>query len=164
MDKKRISAKLTDNGGAVETVAPPPSLPADLADAPTYLPVPRDEKGRFLKGNREGGRPKGSTNHLTQMRRDLEMAMRGYLDHPRNRMNAMLAIDRLMNICISGDEKNAVGALKLLLDKLMVSPRPEEEQAAAPTAVTIIVDNKTLDHQPAVEVIDLPPKDYEETS
>jgi len=163
-DNKRLAAIVSDNNGVTaETVAPPPSLPADSADDSTYYKAPkRDDKGRFLVGNAEGGRPKGSTNHLTRMRRDLELAMRGYLDHPRNRMNAMLAIDRLMMICINGDEKNAVGALKLLLDKLMVSPRPEEEQQSGPSHVTVIIENKTGDHQAPVELVTLPPEDYKE--
>ncbi len=163
-DKKRLGAILDDNNGVTaDSVAPPPSLPADLADDSTYITAPkRDVKGRFLVGNTEGGRPHGSTNHLTRMRKDMELAMRGYLDHPRNRMRAMLAIDRLMDICIDGDEKNAVGALKLLLDKLMVSPRPEEEQQSGPTSVTVIIENKTEAHQAPVEVIDIPPQDYKE--
>jgi hypothetical protein len=37
---------------------------AGLAEA--QLPTARDDKGRFLSGNRGGGRPKGSRNKLTE--------------------------------------------------------------------------------------------------
>jgi len=161
--KERISAKLYDNGGSVDSVAPPPSLPAESAAAAT-LPAPRSDKGQFLPGQSGNpkGREKGSKNYLVEVRRNTEIALRDYFASPEKQQLAQKAIDRLFMICLTGDEKNAVGALKLLMDKLMVSPRAEEADAQVPTTVNIIIDNKTSEHQAPVEVIDLPPQDYEE--
>ena len=163
MNKKRISAKLYDNkGGPDAFVAPPPILPTEVsAVAPS---ITRDAQGRFLPGSvaNPKGAEKGRQQYLTGLRRNMEICMRDYLATPVHAQMAFEAIDRLFDICIRGEEKNAVGALKLLLDKLMTTPRQEEVEHTGPTLVKVEIVNKTSNDQPAVETIDINPSDYEE--
>jgi hypothetical protein len=165
LDNKRAGAKPADNnGGPTDTVAPPPSLPAVPVRTATTT---RNEKGQFLPGasGNPKGKPKGAKNYLTKLRRDTEIAMRDYLSTPENQDLAFKAFDRLFKICLYGEEKNAVGALKLLTDKLMVSPRQEEELETGPREINIQIVNRTAefdDELGPVRVVNLSEEDYEE--
>ena len=155
--KKRTTAKVADKRSDPASVSPPPSLPAETGDA-TTLPVSieRTTLGTFAPGQSGNpvGRIKGSKNYLSELRRTTEIAMRDYLVDDAHKKLCFRAIERLFAICIDGEEKNAVGALKLLLDKLMVSPRPEEEVHTGPAHITVVIENKTIRDQPPLEVIE----------
>lgn len=118
------------------------SLPA--ADAALEGRAPT---GQFVAGKsgNPAGRAPGSKNFVTKERLALEGALREYMGHPDRKAKIIKAIDRLIDISAESlDEKVAVGALKVLLDKVMSSAKQDEDMAAkeAPT-VTIIIENTT---------------------
>lgn len=118
----------------------------------------RDEKGRFVKGvsGNPAGKPVGTKHHIVQLREATEHALRDYLATPGNQQKAMQAIDRIMNIAITADEKVALGAMKILFDKILPNAKgsgEEEKQSKRPTLIQIVNHTgKTGD--PAVTVIE----------
>jgi hypothetical protein len=63
---------------------------------------------------------------------------------PAQMKKATQAIDRLFELALGGDEKVAVQAMKVLLDKVMSSPKAAEEteENKAPS-VHIVIENAT---------------------
>jgi hypothetical protein len=105
--------------------------------------VQRNEKGHFVKGSsgNPAGRPQGAKNHIVMLRENTELALREYLASPASAKKALEAIDRCMTIAIEGDAKQALGAMKLLFDKLLPNAKASEEAGGGkqrPVAITII--------------------------
>lgn|SRR5690606_22661404 len=95
--------------------------------------IVRDEKGRFPKGvsGNPKGKAKGVRNEITLMRLTLEKALREYIGNPANAEQLLAGIDRIIDIAVnSPDEKQAISAMKLLLEKVMPSMPPQVEQEA----------------------------------
>jgi hypothetical protein len=96
--------------------------------------VTRDGKGRFVPGQsgNPAGKTKGLKNYITHERLMLEVALRDYVSDPRSSKKLLAGLDRVLNIAVgSEDEKTALQAMKLLLDRVMpAAPAKEQEEAA----------------------------------
>lgn len=117
----------------------------------------RDEGGRFLKGQSGNprGKIKGTRNEITLMRLTLEKALREYVAEPVNAEKLLRGIDRVIDIALEGEEKHAVGAMKLLLEKVMPSMPPQLEAEAAQTDRKLhIIIQTNLDAAVPIQIID----------
>jgi hypothetical protein len=98
--------------------------------------IQRDHKGRFLpgqSGNPEG-KAKGLRNYITHERLMLEAALRDYVADPSQAQKLLSGLDRVLNIAVdSEDEKTALQAMKLLLDRVMPAMPPKEQEEAQQT-------------------------------
>lgn len=95
--------------------------------------IERDANGRFPKGisGNPKGKMKGTRNEITLLRLTLEKALREYIGNPANAEQLLAGIDRIIDIAVnSPDEKQAISAMKLLLEKVMPSMPPQVEQEA----------------------------------
>lgn len=92
----------------------------------------RDEKGRFVPGQsgNPAGKSKGVRNYITHERLMLEAALRDYVADPDQSKKLLLGIDRVLNIAVGGDDKDAISAMKLLLDRVMPAMPPKEQEDA----------------------------------
>ena len=90
------------------------------------------------------GRPKGSKNYVTEQRLAMESALRDYMAKPERKAKVMKLIDRVLNVGLTGDDKNAVNAAKLIFDKVLSGAKQDEaaDGASAPR-VHIIIENST---------------------
>ena len=109
----------------------------------TNKEVVRDAKGHFVKGHsgNPAGRTAGTKNHIVMLRENTELAMREYLASPASAKKALQALDRCVEIALTGDDKQALGAMKLLFDKLLPNAKVSEEANSGkqrPVAITII--------------------------
>lgn len=104
--------------------------------------VTRNDKGQFVKGQsgNPAGRRKGLKNYITEERLLLEAALREYAGSDKNKNKLLKAIDRLIDISVNGEDKVAVNALKVLLDKVMpaASSQNEEDGNNGKGALTIV--------------------------
>lgn len=118
----------------------------------------RDQHGRFVKGSsgNPAGKPAGTKNHITQLRQDTEHALRDYLASPANQVKAMKGIDRIFQIMETGDDKEAIGAFKVLMDRILpnVKQHTEDQAKGASRPVVLQIVNHTGDNAPPVQVID----------
>lgn len=93
--------------------------------------VERDDKGRFVpgqSGNPEG-KAKGLRNYITHERMMLEAALRDYVGRPEQAQMLLNGINRVLAIAAEGDDKTAISAMKLLLDRVMPAmPLKEAEE------------------------------------
>jgi hypothetical protein len=102
---------------------------------------------------RRRGRPKGSINvrkqatksSVTQQRLALEAGLRDYMEHPNRRLLLRDAFDRILRVAAYGiEDKDAISAMRVLLDKFMSTAKQEEEAAGnAPPQVHIVIENAT---------------------
>jgi hypothetical protein len=106
--------------------------------------IVRDEKGRFVPGQSGNpvGRQKGLKNYITNERLMLEAALRDYVADPTQAEKLLSGIDRVLEIATStrvddeggttflSSDKDALSAMKLLLDRVMPAmPAKEAEEA-----------------------------------
>lgn len=96
----------------------------------------RDHRGRFLPGNvaNPKGRGKGVRNRMTLARLLVEEALRRKLANKADRL-----MDKAIQMALDGDEK----VMKVLLDKLMVSPKEEDAETEMDRSVTVVIQNAT---------------------
>lgn len=99
-----------------------------------------DKTGQWQPGQsgNPNGRPKGRKNHLTELKRELEIAVRDNLNpkHIRGILDVMVAQ------AMSGDVK----AAKLVLDKVLSNAGEGEEIQEAGNMFVFQVKNLTLKH------------------
>ena len=105
--------------------------------------VARDDKGRFVpgqSGNPEG-KAKGLRNYITHERLMLESALRDYVGKKDQAKKLIEGIDRVLDIAVLGDDKSAISAMKLLLDRVMpaIPPKMEEEADRTDRRLEIII-------------------------
>lgn len=109
------------------------------SETPESLPVKRGEDGRFLPG-RSGnpkGRPKGKKNELTELKQDLEIAVR------KNLTSAKVTgiIEAMIQKALEGN----VGAAKVILDKVVSNAKESEDAQDSSGGLRIIIENAQLD-------------------
>lgn len=120
--------------------------------------IQRDEKGRFLpgqSGNPEG-RAKGLRNYITHERLMLEAALRDYVADPSQAKQLLQGIDRVLRIAVSGEDKDAISAMKLLLDRVMpaMPPKLEEEAQKTDRKLQIIIQTNPNASVPVRAIVD----------
>lgn len=123
--KKAKKAVVIDN---------PATEPAIMAT----LPAPRTEKGQFpvgVSGN-PAGRPKGSKNHIVQLRQDMEIALREHV----SAVKVKQIIDKMVVLAISGD----VPAAKMILDKVLPNARDADDETGQAPTIKVVIENATF--------------------
>ena len=107
------------------------------------IPAKDPETGRFLSGNKLGGRVKGSRNKITKLRLEMEEALRLNL-----RSHAENLLETAVQQALGGD---AI-IMKALLDKILTTPKDDEEANKRPDAVKVIVVTSQAESPPKVTV------------
>lgn len=105
-------------------------------ESPPQVPAPRDDKGRFPAGvsGNPGGRAKGTKNRITLERLLLEEQLRTALstDGPK-----LLA--KAVKMAMSGNDR----VMRVLLDKMLATPKGDDSEGAADRDVKVIIQNLT---------------------
>ncbi len=112
-------------------------------DDDLLIPAKDPETGRFLTGNKIGGRIKGSRNKINRLRLEIEEAGRLLL---RERSEALLT--QAMDMAMRGDSI----IMKALLDKFLTTPKDDEDANKRPDAVKVIVVTTPSSSPPTVTV------------
>ncbi len=105
------------------------------------LPADRDKQGRFVKGTsgNPAGRPKGKKNQITELKQDLEIAVRDAIAPDEIRA----VVGKMVELALEGN----VGAGKLILDKVLSNAKEGEDEKEASGQLKIIIENAALDIQ-----------------
>lgn len=150
--KKRTRAKRGDTT-SVPAALPAPSVPSQAGSSETVSD--RDAGGKFVAGQsgNPAGRVKGSKNLITQERLALETALRSYIGDENNLPKVKAAIDRLLEITATAEDKVAVTAMKVLFDKVLVTPKETEDPGTGPRTFKLIIDNQTVQGSAPVGVV-----------
>ena len=117
----------------------------------------RRPNGQFPKGkhpDRQVGRPKGAKNKITFLRLELEEALRNQLKD-----DGLEILQKAISMAKNGNEK----VMKVLLDKMLASPKGDDSSEAKDNDVRITIQNLTHGEQ-TTQVATLPrkPKDSEQ--
>ena len=101
--------------------------------------VKKDEKGRWLPGvsGNPNGRPKGRKNHLTNLKQELEIAIRENMSP--NRVKKV--VDAMFQAALEGN----VGAGKLILDKVLSNAKEAEDEKESSGGLKIVIEHANLD-------------------
>lgn len=101
--------------------------------------IARDKGGRFVTGQsgNPNGRPKGKKNHITNLKQDLEIAVRENMSPER----VKAVVDAMFAAALEGN----VGAGKLILDKVLSNARDSEDEKESNTGLKIIIERANLD-------------------
>jgi hypothetical protein len=99
----------------------------------------RDEAGRFVAGTSGNplGRPKGKKNEITELKQDLEIALRSRMDP--DKINTI--VQAMYDKALEGN----VGAAKLILDKVLSNAREAEDVHDVSEGLKIIIENANID-------------------
>lgn len=120
--------------------------------------VVRDDKGRFVPGQsgNPDGKAKGLRNYITHERLMLESALRDYVGQPEQANKLLDGINRVLDIATKGDDKDAISAMKLLLDRVMpaMPPKMEDEVDKTDRRLEIIIRTNPDAKVPVQAVID----------
>lgn len=96
------------------------------------------------------GRPKGRKNKITELKQELEIAVRDHL----NPADIRKVVARMMELAIEGN----VGAAKLILDKVLSNAKEADDSPDQGGTFIFEVKNLTLKHdEPEQEIIDITP-------
>jgi len=109
----------------------------------------RDPGGKFVKGvsGNPNGRPRGKKNLITNLKQDLEIAVRENMSPER----VKAVVDAMFQAALEGN----VGAGKLILDKVLSNAREAEDEKDTSTGLKIIIERASLDILPQTNVIDV---------
>lgn len=110
----------------------------------------RTEKGQFLAGvsGNPKGRPKGSKSEVTQLKTDIELALRQHV-HPEKLKKV---VEKVLNKAANGN----MAAAKLIFDYFLSRVSDGEDNGNAPPAIKVVVENITIAKQPqSIEVIQI---------
>lgn len=108
----------------------PVAAPAVLAEDDVSIPSKDPETGRFLSGNTLGGRIKGSRNKITRLRLEMEEALR---------LNLRDEAEDLLAHAIKAAKNGDSLLMKALLDKILTTPKDDDEANKKPESVKVIV-------------------------
>ena len=109
----------------------------------------RNPDGTFVKGvsGNPNGRPKGRKNHITELKQDLEIAVRENMSPAR----VKAVVDAMFQAALEGN----VGAGKLILDKVLSNAKEAEDERESSGGLKIIIEHANLDvlqqHQTVIE-------------
>ena len=99
----------------------------------------RNPDGTFKKGvsGNPNGRPKGKKNQITELKQDLEIAIRQNMTPAR--------VSQVVNAMFQAALEGNVGAGKLILDKCISNAKEAEEEKESSGGLRIIIENANLD-------------------
>ena len=99
----------------------------------------RNPDGTFVKGvsGNPNGRPKGKKNQITELKQDLEIAIRENMTPQR--------VAQVVNAMFQAAIEGNVGAGKLILDKCISNAKEAEEEKESSGGLRIIIENANLD-------------------
>lgn len=121
--------------------------------------VTRDKDGRFVKGvsGNPVGRPEGKKNTITNLKQDLEIAIRQHL--------TVDMVTDIIDSMVTEARNGSVGAAKLLLDKAVSNAKDVDDVHRDSGGFTVIVRNLTLEQpgEPTEKPIEGEVIDNEET-
>lgn len=111
----------------------------DTETDPQALAETRAKDGKFLPGvsGNPKGRPKGKKNQITELKQDMEIAIRENLSP--DAIKAVVA--SMLAAALDGN----VGAGKLILDKVMSNARDADDAQDSSGGLKIIIENATMD-------------------
>lgn len=114
----------------------------------------RAPDGTFLPGvsGNPKGRPKSKKNQITNLKQDLEIAIRQNVD-PED-------IQKIVRSMISMAMEGSVGAAKLILDKTVSNAKDFEEDERDSGGIRVVIENVTVGRE--TETIEAEDADYEE--
>lgn len=99
----------------------------------------RAPDGTFLPGvsGNPNGRPTNKRNQITNLKQDLEIAIR------KNVQPAQIQaiVEKMIDLAIN---EGSVGAAKLILDKTVSNAKEAEEQKGDDSSVRVIIENVTI--------------------
>lgn len=123
-----------------------PANTAPIPDGASTSPVPvfRDEKGRFPAGvsGNPHGRAKGTKNRITLARLMLEETLREQLT---NKGSELMGV--AIQMAMGGDDK----IMRVLLDKMLATPKGDDADNAKDTEVRVLIQNMTTGSPAAIE-------------
>lgn len=90
----------------------------------------RDSTGKFVEGTGSAGRPKGSRNRVAQIRLEIEESVRLQL---QGRAGEIMA--KAIDMALEGDQ----AVMKTLLDKMMTTPKADDDKDLKPNEVKVII-------------------------
>jgi len=114
---------------ATVTVEPAASSPPVAAKPRVGVPFKKGDDER-----RQNGRTKGSKNRVTFLRLELEEALRNKLTR-----DGIKIYNKAVKMALSGNDK----VMKVLLDKMLASPKGDDSENAKDTDVRITIQNLT---------------------
>lgn len=116
----------------------------------------RNPDGTFPKGvsGNPNGRPKGRKNHLTELKQDMEIALRENLSDK----DIKKVIRAMLNAALEGN----VGAGKLILDKVLSNAKEADDEREQGGALRVIIENATIESlQQSTNLIESKPEEIE---
>lgn len=98
----------------------------------------RDEAGKFVKGvsGNPAGRPKGTRNHIVQLKQNLEAAVRENVT-PED-------IQAIISTMVAQAKAGDIQAAKIILDKTISNAKIDEEANESAGGIKVIVENATF--------------------
>ncbi len=98
----------------------------------------RDDKGHFIKGKSGNplGRPKGTRNHIAELKRGLEAAVRENLSSSD--------VKSIVKAMVVEAKAGNVSAAKLILDKTISNASVDEDISDGSQGIKIVVENATF--------------------
>lgn len=147
---KDIQKKTAESSAGCTTPAETTTTTPMSCDSQQQSVPQRDAQGRFVKGSsgNYAGRPKGKKNELTELKQDLEIAVRKNLTS--NKISSI--VDAMIQKALEGN----VGAAKVILDKVVSNAKEIEDAQESGGGLKIVIENATLDVlQQNNKVIDL---------
>ena len=111
----------------------------DSTEESNQSPATRDEKGRFVAGvsGNPNGRPKGKKNRITELKQDMEIALREHLSAE----DIKGVIQSMLAEALNGN----VGAGKLILDKVLSGAKVEEDAKEHGGGLKIVIEHANID-------------------
>ena len=121
------------------------ALVPQVAEKPDHPPVKRDTKGRFPKGvsGNPMGRAKGTKNRITLARLMLEEELREQLTAAGPKI-----MKKAVKMALDGDDK----IMRVLLDKMLATPKGDDASEAKDNEVRINITNLTSGAPAATKV------------
>jgi len=116
-----------------------------VEEKPDLPPVKRTSKGQFLKGQSGNplGRAKGTKNRITLARLMLEEELREQLTE-----NGPKIMKKAVKMALDGDDK----IMRVLLDKMLATPKGDDSADAKDNEIKITVNNMTSGAPSATKV------------
>jgi hypothetical protein len=129
------------------------------AEEGVAYPVTRNQKGQFVKGQsgNPAGKARGIKNAMTLERVAFERALRQYVAEPERAEKLLLGIDRVLDIATGAEkDKDAISAMKLMLDRVMpaMPPKLSEEAEKSDKRLQIIISTNPEAKTPVKAIIE----------